>query len=102
MSLPFKVLDGDGYVVLDIFEPLTAQLPQGLGIGLKAVESLYGLLVPAAGGVRHSAHLLHQADQRGGFNISDPDGEIRIRILDIYRYGNCAKTCNYKNLKLIL
>ncbi len=45
---PLEVLDGLGDVVLDILEPLVAQLFEDVGIGLETVERLDGLLVPAA------------------------------------------------------
>jgi hypothetical protein len=59
---PLEVLDGLGDVVLDILEPLVAQLLQDVGIGLETVERLDGLLVPAAAAarVRHHSHLLPQ------------------------------------------
>jgi hypothetical protein len=60
---PLEVLDGLGDVVLDILEPLVAQLLQDVGIGLETVERLDGLLVPAAAAaarVGHHSHLLPQ------------------------------------------
>jgi hypothetical protein len=73
---PLEVLDGLGDVVLDILEPLVAQLLQDISIGLETVERLDGLLVPAAARVRHHSHLLHQPSPNNANvigSVADPD-----------------------------
>ena len=50
--------------MLDILEPLAAELLEQVCVGLQAVEGLDGLLVPAAARVRHHAHPLSQPQQR--------------------------------------
>jgi hypothetical protein len=76
---PLEVLDGLGDVVLDILEPLVAQLLQDVCIGLETVERLDCLLVPAAAAaacVRHHSHLLHQPSPQHTNvigSVTDPD-----------------------------